>query len=290
MGSFGHAAGAAVGLSLAAALAATAPACEGGVGGPSPEPDGGAGAAAGTAGTAAAGSGGNAHGGSGGSGGSGAQGGGGGPACASDCTVEGQLGCNADETEVVECLDVGSPAAPCLRWQTVEACESIGICQDEACVLRCCTPDGAGCCSGSWGGDCCDEADDCLLGSVRNGSELCDDEHRAVDPSANRYFLVCLNANEGIGYVATNSGPACGSPTIPRCQCWEQQGDAPWDYLDYVAQMTCDQVGKRIEVSFPEAGHYYVGAHPPPGDYPLNGYCPTGDGCMTCVGLLEIPY
>jgi hypothetical protein len=127
------------------------------------------------------------------------------------------------------------------------------------------------------------------MAGLRNGSELCDDNGAMVEPAANRYFLQCLNARGGVAYVAYNSGPPCGDPVAARCQCWEEAGTAPWDELQYIAQLVCDQEGKRLEVSFASAGLVYVGVHPPPGGYGLGGYCPVGEGCMTCVGMVEIP-
>ena len=153
----------------------------------------------------------------------------------------------------------------------------------------CCTPEGVGCCTGSYGGECCDEADTCVVEVTRNGSELCDDQAFGADPANFRYFLVCLNANGGVGYVSSNSGGPCGNPINDRCQCWEQQNQPPWDYIQYIESLTCDQAGKRVEVTLTQGGTHWVGAHPQPGNYSLTGYCPQGDGCMTCVGIIELP-
>ena len=218
-------------------------------------------------------------------------GGAGGEACASDCPSIGDYGCSPAGDELWRCADVGGG---CLKWQVLDTCAVDASCDADAgacvpLVAPCCTPDGVGCCTGDYGGDCCPEAADCVLETTRNGSELCDDQGFGADPDLNRYFLVCLNANGGVGYVSSNSGPPCGNPVNARCQCWEDQGQAPWDYIQYVGQLVCDQPGKRIEITPPQAGTYWVGAHPQPGNYPLNGYCPAGDGCMTCVGIIEIP-
>lgn len=266
-------------------------ACEATLGGPGPTPDGTGGAATGTTGTGTT----TSAGGSGATTTTSSTGTTGGSSttttssCAADCTSPGERSCSNDGSAVVECVDVGSATEPCLQWQVASSCGGQQTCVDGSCVAVCCTPLGNGCCTGDYSADCCEEADDCLMLAIRNGSEVCDDGRRSVDPAANRYFLVCLNDRGGIGYVAQNSGPACGNPSIPRCQCWEEQNEAPWDHLQYLTQITCDQAGQRVEVQFPSGGDYYIGVHPPPGGYPLAGYCPMGEGCMTCVGILEIP-
>ena len=213
----------------------------------------------------------------------------GGAPCVSDCVQAGVVECTPDLTGTRACVNVGSQPEPCLQW-VVTGCSAGNACANAACVPACCTAEGVGCCTSDHGTDCCGDADTCLMVGLRNGSELCDDGGVYVDPSANRYFLQCLNARGGIGYVAFNSGPPCGDPILARCQCWEEQGTAPWDELQYIAQMVCDQEGSRLEVSFASAGGAYVGVHPPPGGYGLAGYCPMGEGCMTCVALLEIPW
>jgi hypothetical protein len=218
-----------------------------------------------------------------------AAGGSGGAACVEDCNVLGEQTCSEDHTAVLECTDVGAPGPACLQWQTAETCGDSQACDNAACVPACCTLEGPGCCDEATGGDCCSEADSCLVESTRNGSELCDDQHFNGDPAAHRYVLQCLNANGGKGYVSSNSGGPCGSPSNLRCQCWEQQNEPPWLHIQYVAEIICDQPGKRVEVTLPSAGSYWVGVHPLEGNYPLAGYCPQGDGCMTCVGLLELP-
>ena len=168
-------------------------------------------------------------------------------------------------------------------------------CEGDDCVAPptgCCTVEGVGCCEGT--DDCCEDdaaTDACRVRDPnRNGSEVCDDSIQVtLDPVANRYFLLCLNDHGGTAYVSTNSGGPCGDPFIERCQCWEETGVAPWGELDYVAQLVCDRTAKRLEVDLPEAGRYHFGVHSVPGEYNLAGYCPLGDGCMTCVALLEIP-
>jgi hypothetical protein len=157
--------------------------------------------------------------------------------------------------------------------------------------VACCTPEGLGCCESvpveqEW----CHEADPCVVSRCRNGSEVCDDEGVTVDPAANQYFLLCQTDGDGVGYAASNSGGPCDESGIMRCRCWEQSGEQPWDHLQYVAQIVCDQVGKRVEVVFPGAGNYYIGVHAVVGDYELASYCPSGDGCMTSIALIGIPW
>ena len=156
--------------------------------------------------------------------------------------------------------------------------------------VACCTPEGIGCCTTEPGGDdWCHEADPCVVSRCRNGQEVCDDEGVSVDPTSFQYFLLCQTAGDGVGYAATNSGGPCDASNIARCRCWEESNQAPWDNIDYVAQLLCDQVGKRVEVIFPNAGNYYIGVHATPGNYAFAGHCPTGDGCMTSIALLGIP-
>ena len=161
----------------------------------------------------------------------------------------------------------------------------------EAVATGCCTVEGTGCCEGV---DSCYEADllteACRLREhLKNGFEVCDDvPPTRLDPVANRYFLVCLNDRGGTAYVSTNSGGPCGG-SIPRCQCWEQAGIAPWDMLDYLARLVCDEVGDRVEVILPGEGPYHWGVHAVPGTYVLTGHCPGGAGCQTGAVLLELP-
>jgi hypothetical protein len=155
----------------------------------------------------------------------------------------------------------------------------------------CCTVEGTGCCEGV---DNCYNADwvteGCRLREhLKNGSEVCDDvPPTRLDPGANRYFLVCLNDRGGTAYVSTNSGGPCDG-TIPRCQCWEQAGIAPWDELDYLARLVCVRAGDRVEVILPGEGVYHWGVHAVPGTYLLAGHCPGGEGCQTAAVLLELP-
>ncbi|MBN1769969.1 MAG: hypothetical protein JXB32_01810 [Deltaproteobacteria bacterium] len=217
------------------------------------------------------------------------------PPCAGDCDAEGALACSEDDRSVLECADEGTVGAPCLQWTYRESCLETEACESGRCVPRetgCCTVAGIGCCEGT--DDCCEDdaaTEGCRVRDhIRNGSEACDDSIRvALDPVANRYFLLCLNERGGTAYVSTNSGGPCGDPYIERCQCWEEEALRPWDELDYVARLVCDHVGKRLEVDLPSAGPYHYGTHPVPGDYNPLGYCPRGNGCMTCAVLLEIP-
>ncbi len=217
-----------------------------------------------------------------------------GPACSDNCDDEGSRMCSVDLGSVLECRNVLTPDRPCLQWVVHGDCADGETCEDGACVpaaVGCCTVEGTGCCELD---DCCDDAtitEACIVRSyVRNGSEVCDDVIRTeLDPALNRYFLLCLNDRGGTAYVSTNSGDPCGDPPVARCQCWEEIGIRPWDVLDYVATLVCDAAGKRLEVTLPGPGSYHWGVHPVPGDYGLAGYCPTGEGCMTCIGLLELP-
>ena len=87
-------------------------------------------------------------------------------------------------------------------------------------------------------------------------------------------YLVCRNDSGGIAYVATNTGPQM-SDGIYRCQGWEEAGQDAWDYLNYIATLTCNTTGQMIEVDLSAyAGTtLYVGAHD----------LPTGGGDMTDV-------
>ncbi|MBW2455809.1 MAG: hypothetical protein JRI68_14930 [Deltaproteobacteria bacterium] len=159
--------------------------------------------------------------------------------------------------------------------------------------VGCCTPAGVGCCTEEPPpNDWCHEADECLVSRCRNGQEVCDDEGVHVDPAAFQYFLLCQTGNNGVGYTATISGGPCDGSNIQRCRCWEENLQKPWEMLanDKIAELVCAQVGDRIEVQFPSAGNYYMGVHAQPGDYVLAGHCPGGEGCMTSVALIAIPW
>jgi hypothetical protein len=100
------------------------------------------------------------------------------------------------------------------------------------------------------------DAGGCAGGCSVKGERTCSADGLTV--------LECIN--RGTAYAATNSGGPC-SDGVSRCQCWEDDGTRPWEVLDYVARLTCDQAGRRMEVFFPSGGNYCSGVHPVPGDY-----------------------
>jgi len=113
---------------------------------------------------------------------------------------------------------------------------------------------------------------------ARNGSEICDDESFGVDPGTT-YGVLCEGPNDGIGYVATNTGPA-HSDGVNRCQGWEDQGLDAWDFLDYVGSLVCDTAGEVLELDLSPwaGGSLWFGSHDNPG----------GGGHMTNICLAEL--
>jgi hypothetical protein len=118
--------------------------------------------------------------------------------------------------------------------------------------------------------------DDCAGAGVSNGSEICDDSPFDVFASV-PYVMVCMNANGGIGYVSTNTGPPDPNDGVHRCQGWEISGQQAWQNLQYVAQVKCDQEQKvvPIDLSGAAGGYLYFGVH----DDPNGG----GNGTGFCV-------
>jgi hypothetical protein len=125
------------------------------------------------------------------------------------------------------------------------------------------------------GGSTLYEQADCLASSS-NGSEICDDEAVSVPAPGTPLVLVCLSDNGGTIYVSNNTGPVM-SDGIARCQGWETNGQNAWDYLDYIAKMTCDSVQKELDVDL--SGYVgqtvWVGTH----DDPAGG----GHNTPTCL-------
>lgn len=121
-------------------------------------------------------------------------------------------------------------------------------------------------------GECIYREEDCLAGSPRAGSEICDDEAWTVPADAANLVLVCLNDNGGVVYIANNTGPMM-SDGVERCQGWEENGQNAWDHLDYVYQLTCDAEQKFIDVDLSArvGERVYVGAHWDPATYQSNG-------------------
>ncbi len=119
---------------------------------------------------------------------------------------------------------------------------------------------------------------DCLVSS-NNGSEICDDESFQVPSPTPALVLVCLNDNGGMTYIASNTGPKM-SDGIQRCQGWEtsQPPENPWDHLQYLFKLQCDQTQKVLDVDLSGQSHVYVGTH----DYPTAG---AGHNTPVCLAL-----
>lgn len=126
----------------------------------------------------------------------------------------------------------------------------------------------------------------CILG-CRNGSEECDDERFTVTSPI--MLLVCVDGDNGIAYVATNSGPQCldadscdglhGNEGNDRCQGWERcECEHAWEpgNVNYVANMECTSPGLFLEVDLSAyvGQNLYVGVHDNPnGGGHMNEVC-----------------
>ena len=114
---------------------------------------------------------------------------------------------------------------------------------------------------------------------ARNGDEICDDEGFWVEEGA-RYALHCSEAEGGISYIATHTGPEM-SDGVARCQGWEESGQNAWDHLDYVTSFVCDTPGMIVEVDLSAwaGGGLWMGSH----DHPDGG----GHMTSTCLAVWE---
>jgi len=160
----------------------------------------------------------------------------------------------------------------------------------------------------------CDVANPNLLETVRNGSEICDDQAFSVPDPYVPMVIACFaggNGN-GVGYIAGNTGPECTQdqgccesqidcPTQDRlanegntrCQGFEWCGCAgqicpcsdAWDHLQYVSdpageiRIDCPPGGivRDIDLSAYAGQTLWVGSHTKP-DY-------SGRMTETCVAL-----
>jgi len=119
----------------------------------------------------------------------------------------------------------------------------------------------------------------CPEGCARNGSEICDDEGFAVPAPPVQVYLVCDNDNGGVAYISTNTGPPMIADNVPRCQGWEEQGLNAWDYLDYIATLTCNTAGETLllDLSAYVGQNLHFGSH----DLPAGG----GHMTMACIAF-----
>lgn len=78
-------------------------------------------------------------------------------------------------------------------------------------------------------------------------------------------MLVCLNANGGTIYVASNTGPKM-TDGVERCQGWETNQLNAWDNLNYIAKLVCDADQKSLEVDLSASvgSVVYIGVHDAP--------------------------
>jgi len=105
---------------------------------------------------------------------------------------------------------------------------------------------------------------DCIE-SPKNGSEICDDQAWQVQSPGSPLVLVCLNANGGTIYVASNTGPKM-TDGIERCQGWETNQLNAWDNLNYIAKLVCDADQKSLDVDLSGSvgSVVYIGVHDAP--------------------------
>ncbi|HEY8379598.1 MAG TPA: hypothetical protein VIK91_24065 [Nannocystis sp.] len=121
---------------------------------------------------------------------------------------------------------------------------------------------------------------DCLIDTPRNGSEICDDTGFKVPADPQPGVLVCLEATGGQIYIATNT--AIDIDNVPRCSGWENNGQNPWDHLEYiVGPLTCDAEQKTLPFDLtPWAGQdLWFGAH----NHPEGG----GSGTTACMAFAK---
>jgi hypothetical protein len=187
--------------------------------------------------------------------------------------------CTPGDYELQSCPDAcGEQARVCdddCTWTAWSQCEGAGACSPGQvqpcgeCMQQVC---GATC---QWGA-CTPYACGYVCGdSVRNGSEVCDDQ--ALEVGGEALYLHCVTAEGGVAYVANNTGPP-QMDGVARCQGWEDMMLNAWDYLDYVQMMTCDEVGKTMPIELPQGTQAWFGVHDQP----------TGGGHFTevCVATL----
>jgi hypothetical protein len=200
--------------------------------------------------------------------------------------------------------DCGNPAWECDAPGHFSTCQA-GACEGQqeclpGCSLGECQPDcptGHECCDGGCVdvqvdvancgacGRTCDDGEcwhgGCCIESVRNGSEICDDQHFTVPDPYVPMYLVCKNDNGGVGYVSDGTGPPC-EDGVNRCQGWEQNGMNAWDYLNYIETINCTAADLYVEVDLAAwtGQGMYVGSHDQPG----------GGGHMTETCIAEGVY
>lgn len=137
-------------------------------------------------------------------------------------------------------------------------------CPSDHCTdtLQNCTETGVDC-----GGGCAPcpyVVADCIE-SPKNGSEICDDQAWQVQSPGSPLVLVCLNANGGTIYVASNTGPKM-TDGVERCQGWETNQLNAWDNLNYIAKLVCDADQKSLDVDLSASvgSVVYIGVHDAP--------------------------
>jgi hypothetical protein len=123
--------------------------------------------------------------------------------------------------------------------------------------------------------------------SCRNGSEECDDQ--AFTVSSSPLILVCIDGNNGVAFIASNTGPQCtaaescdgvhGNEGNDRCQGWEFcECEHAWDpgNQEKVASLVCTEPGLTLEVDLSDyiGETLWVGVHDnPDGGGHMNEVC-----------------
>jgi len=126
----------------------------------------------------------------------------------------------------------------------------------------------------------------CING-CRNGSEECDDQAFTVPSSP--LILVCKDGNNGVAFLASNTGPQCtaaescdgvnGNEGNDRCQGWERcECEHAWDAGNQVkvASLVCTEPELTLEVDLSDyiGETLWVGVHDnPDGGGHVNEVC-----------------
>ncbi|MBU0606400.1 MAG: hypothetical protein KKI08_00885 [Armatimonadetes bacterium] len=195
-----------------------------------------------------------------------------------ECTTPSQV----ESCQVGACAGTHSCQADCSWTECAEDCPNGQSCCAAGCVDLQADATSCGACERecfySEAVDIC-YAGTCCIKGCRNGSEICDDEHFTVPSPYGTMYLVCRDANGGVAYVATNTGPPSKPDNVPRCRGWEENNQDPWapGNLDYVAKLDCTAAGLKLKVDLSawEGKGLYVGVH----DQPTGG----GHGTEVCI-------